>query len=145
MQSLINWTYGSRPYSDGQYLVMVKTPSGNTRISTDCFISNNGWETYTDYVVEAYCAYDDIKPLGNAYLFDEKSHQINNKTLRDFHIDIVGKFCDDIRNTIEWNAVPYVNVHIVFLDTFNEYLRKFYNVKFDHDTLQFIECEKMNS
>lgn len=142
MQSLINWTYGSRPYSDGQYLVMVKTPGGNTRISTDCFIPSNGWETYTDYAVEAYCAYDDIKVLGSTYLFDEKSHQINNKTLRDFHIDIVGKFCDDIRNTTEWNAIPYVNVHNVFLDTFNEYLRKFYNVKFDHNTLQFIECEK---
>lgn len=142
MQSLINWTYGSRPYSDGQYLVMVKTPGGNTRISTDCFIPSNGWETYTDYAVEAYCAYDDIKLLGSTYLFDEKSHQINNKTLRDFHIDIVGKFCDDIRNATKWNAVPYVNVHNVFLDTFNEYLRKFYNVKFDHNTLQFIECEK---
>ena len=142
MQSLINWTYGSRPYSDGQYLVMVKTPGGNTRISTDCFIPSNGWETYTDYAVEAYCAYDDIKLLGSTYLFDEKSHQINNKTLRDFHIDIVGKFCDDIRNTTEWNAIPFANVHIVFLNTFDEYLRKFYNVKFDHNTLQFIECEK---
>lgn len=146
MQSLINWTYGSRPYSDGQYLVMAKTPSGGTRISMDCYINyarpGDGWEKYTYDAIEAYCSLDDIKPLGSVYLFDEKSHQINNKTLRDFHIDIVGKFCDDIRNTTEWNAIPYVNVHNVFLDSFNEYLRMFYNVKFDHNTLQFIECEK---
>ena len=145
MQSLINWTYGNCPYNEGKYLILVKLPGGGHKISVDCYGSDGHWEMHSQLSVDAYCSFDDIKPLGSVFLFDEKSHKINNKTLRDFHIDIVSKFCDDIRNTTEWNAIPYVNVHNVFLDTFNEYLRKFYNVKFDHNTLQFIECEKMNS
>lgn len=80
MQSLINWTYGYQPYSDGEYLVLVKTPSGGTRISTDCYIPGNGWETYTDYAIEAYCSFDDIKNVSCAYLFDNDSHPVNNKT-----------------------------------------------------------------
>lgn len=141
MQSLINWTYGNCPYNEGEYLILVKLPGGGHKISVDCCGLDGHWETYTDYVVEAYCSFDDIKPLGSVYLFDENSHQINNKTLRDFHIDIVGAFCDDIRDNKD-AAIPSVNKHFVFLDTFNEYLRKFYNVKFDHNTLQFIECDK---
>ena len=71
MQSLINWTYGYQPYSDGEYLVLVKTPSGRTRISTDCYIPGNGWETYTDFAIEAYCSFDDIKSVSCSFLFDE--------------------------------------------------------------------------
>lgn len=136
MQSLINWTYGYQPYSDGEYLVLLKTPSGGTRISTDCYIPGNGWETYTDYVIEAYCAFDDIKSIGGAYLFDENAHPVNNKTLRDFHLDITGSFCNDIR---DGDDEPYKNKHFVFLNKLDDYLRDRYGVKFDSNTLQFIE------
>ena len=138
MQSLINWTYGCQPYSDGEYLVLVKTPSGGTRISTDCYIPGNGWETYTDYAIEAYCSFDDIKNVSCAYLFDNDSHPVNNKTLRDFHLDITGSFCDDIKSDIEGKNI-YENRHYVFLNKFDDYLRGRYNVKFDPNTLQFIE------
>ena len=137
MQSLINWTYGCQPYSDGEYLVLVKTPSGGTRISTDCYIPSTGWETYTDYAIEAYCSFDNIKNLSCSYLFDENSHYINNKTLRDFHVDICGSFYNDVKNNNDTNI--YENKHYVFLHKFEEYLRERYNVKFDPNTLQFIE------
>lgn len=136
MQSLINWTYGYQPYSDGEYLVLLKTPSGETRISRDCYIPGNGWETYTDYVIEAYCAFEDIKPMSSTYVFDENAHIINNKTLRDFHLDITGSFCDDIR---DGDNEPYKNKHFVFLNELDDYLRDRYGVKFDSNTLQFIE------
>ena len=137
MQSLINWTYGNHPYSDGEYLVLVKTPSGGTRISTDCYIPSIGcWETYTDYAIEAYCAFDDIKPIGGAYLFDENAHPVNNKTLRDFHLDITGSFCDDIR---DGDNEPYKNTHFVFLNKLDDYLIDRYGVKFDSNTIQFVE------
>lgn len=136
MQSLINWTYGYQPYSDGEYLVLVKTPSGETRISTDCYIPGNGWETYTDFAIEAYCSFEDIINVSCTYLFDNDSHPVNNKTLRDFHIDITGSFCDDIRNG---DNEPYKNKHFVFLNKLDDYLREIYNVKFDSNTLQFIE------
>ena len=138
MQSLINWTYGYQPYSDGEYLVLVKTPSGGTRISTDCYTPVNGWETYTDYVIEAYCAFEDIKSVSCSFLFDENSHPVNNKTLRDFHLDITGSFCDDIKKDTEGKNI-YENKHYVFLNKFDDYLRERYNVKFDSNTLQFIE------
>ena len=138
MQSLINWTYGYQPYSDGEYLVLVKTPSGGTRISTDCYIPGNGWETYTDYAIEAYCSFDDIKNVSCSYLFDNDSHPVNNKTLRDFHLDITGSFCDDIKSDTEGKNI-YENRHYVFLNKFDDYLRERYNVKFDPNTLQFIE------
>ena len=136
MQSLINWTYGCQPYSDGEYLVLVKTPSGGTRISTDCYIPGNGWETYTDYAIEAYCAFDDIKNVSCAYLFDNDSHPVNNKTLRDFHLDITGSFCDDVKNDRDTNV--YENKHFVFLKKLDDYLKEKYNVEFDSNTLQFI-------
>lgn len=136
MQSLINWTYGYQPYSDGEYLVLIKTPSGGTRISRDCYIPGDGWEKYTDYVIEAYCAFEDIKPMGSTYLFDENAHVVNNKTLRDFHLDITGSFCDDIR---DGDNEPYKNKHFVFLNKLDDYLRERYGVEFDSDTLQFIE------
>lgn len=136
MQSLINWTYGYQPYSDGEYLVLIKTPSGETRISRDRYIHSNGWETYTDYVIEAYCAFEDIKPMCSTYLFDENAHIVNNKTLRDFHIDITGSFCNDIR---DGDNEPYKNKHFVFLNKLDDYLRDRYGVKFDSNTLQFIE------
>ena len=138
MQSLINWTYGCQPYSDGEYLVLVKTPSGGTRISTDCYIPGNGWETYTDYAIEAYCSFDDIKNVSCSYLFDNDSHPVNNKTLRDFHLDITGSFCDDIKSDTEGKNI-YENRHYVFLNKFDDYLRERYNVKFDSNTLQFQE------
>lgn len=138
MQSLINWTYGCQPYSDGEYLVLVKTPSGGTRISTDCYIPGNGWETYTDYAIEAYCAFEDIKQMCSTYLFDENSHIVNNKTLRDFHFDITGSFYYDVKNDTEGKNI-YENKHYVFLNKLEEYLREIYNVKFDSNTLQFIE------
>ena len=137
MQSLINWTYGNHPYSDGEYLVLVKTPSGGTRISTDCYIPGNGWETYTDYAIEAYCSFDDIKNVSCSYLFDDNSHPVNNKTLRDFHVDICGSFYNDVKNNNDTNI--YENKHYVFVNKFEEYLRENYNVKFDSNTLQFIE------
>lgn len=136
MQSLINWTYGYQPYSDGEYMVLIKTPSGGTRISRDCYIPGNGWEIYTDYVIEAYCAFEDIKPMDSTYLFDENSHIVNNKTLRDFHLDITGSFCDDIR---DGDNEPYKNKHFVFLNKLDDYLRDRYGVKFDSNTLQFVE------
>ena len=138
MQSLINWTYGYQPYSDGEYLVLVKTPSGGTRVSTDCYIPGNGWETYTDYVIEAYCSFDDIKNVSCAYLFDNDSHPVNNKTLRDFHLDVTGSFCYEVKNDTEGKNI-YENMHYVFLNKLEEYLRERYNVKFDSNTLQFIE------
>lgn len=136
MQSLINWTYGYQPYSDGEYLVLIKTPSGGTRISRDCYIPGECWEKYTYDVIEAYCAFEDIKPMGSTYLFDENSHIVNNKTLRDFHLDITGSFCDDIRNG---DNEPYKNKHFVFLNKLDDYLRDRYGVKFDSNTIQFIE------
>jgi hypothetical protein len=136
MQSLINWTYGYQPYSDGEYLVLLKTPSGGTRISRDCYIPSDGWEKYTYDVIEAYCAFEDIKPMGSTYLFDENAHIINNKTLRDLHLDITGSFCDDIRNG---DNDAYKNKHFVFLSKLDDYLRDRYGVKFDSNTLQFIE------
>ena len=136
MQSLINWTYGYQPYNDGEYLVLLKTPSGGTRISMDCYIPGDGWETYTDYVIEAYCSLDDIKPMGSTYLFDENAHIVNNKTLRDFHLDITGSFCDDIR---DGDNEPYKNKHFVFLNKLDDYLRDRYGVKFESNTLQFVE------
>jgi hypothetical protein len=138
MQSLINWTYGYQPYSDGEYLVLIKTPSGGTRISRDCYIPGDGWETYTDYVIEAYCAFEDIKSISGGYLFNENSHPVNNKTLRDFHLDITGSFCDDIKKDTEGKNI-YENRHYVFLNKFDDYLRERYNVKFDPNTLQYIE------
>ena len=138
MQSLINWTYGYQPYSDGEYLVLVKTPCGGTRISTDCYTPVNGWEKYTDYVIEAYCAFEDIKSVSCSFLFDKNSHPVNNKTLRDFHLDITGSFCDDIKKDTEGKNI-YENKHYVFLNKFDDYLRERYNVKFDPSTLQFIE------
>lgn len=136
MQSLINWTYGYQPYSDGEYLVLIKTPSGGTRIARDCYIPGDCWEKYTYDVIEAYCAFEDIKQIGSTYLFDENSHIVNNKTLRDFHLDITGSFCDDIRNG---DNEPYKNKHFVFLNKLDEYLRDRYGVKFDSNTIQFIE------
>lgn len=138
MQSLINWTYGYQPYSDGEYLVLVKTPSGRTRISTDCYIPGNGWEKYTDFAIEAYCSFDDIKSVSCSFLFDEDSHPVNNKTLRDFHLDITGSFCDDIKRDTEGKNI-YENKHYVFLNKLDDYLRERYNVKFDSNTLQFQE------
>ena len=138
MQSLINWTYGYQPYSDGEYLVLVKTPSGRTIISTDCHIPGNGWETYTDYVIEAYCSFDDIKSVSCSFLFDEDSHPVNNKTLRDFHLDITGSFCDDIKSDTEGKNI-YENKHYVFLNKLDDYLIERYNVKFDSNTLRFQE------
>ena len=136
MQSLINWTYGYQPYNDGEYLVLIKTPSGGTRISRDCYIPGERWEKYTYDVIEAYCAFEDIKPMGSTYLFDENAHIVNNKTLRDFHLDITGSFCDDIRNG---DNEPYKNKHFVFLNKLDDYLRDRYGVKFDSNTIQFIE------
>ena len=138
MQSLINWTYGYQPYSDGEYLVLIKTPSGGTRISTDCYIPGDCWEKYTYDVIEAYCAFEDIKQMGSTYLFDENSHIVNNKTLRDFHLDITGSFYYDVKNDTEGKNI-YENKHYVFLNKLEEYLRERYNVKFDSNTLQFIE------
>lgn len=136
MQSLINWTYGYQPYSDGEYLVLIKTPSGGTRISRDCYIPGDGWEKYTYDVIEAYCSLDDIKPMGSTYLFDENAHFVNNKTLRDFHLDITGSFCDDIR---DGDNEPYKNKHFVFLNKLDDYLRDRYGVKFESNTLQFVD------
>jgi hypothetical protein len=140
MQSLINWTYGYQPYNDGEYLVLLKTPSGGTRISMDCYINYNrpgdGWEKYTYDVIEAYCSLDDIKPMGSTYLFDENAHIVNNKTLRDFHLDITGSFCDDIR---DGDNEPYKNKHFVFLNKLDDYLRDRYGVKFESNALQFVE------
>ena len=136
MQSLINWTYGYQPYNDGEYLVLIKTPSGGTRISRDCYIPGESWEKYTYDVIEAYCSFEDIKTMGSTYLFDENSHIVNNKTLRDFHLDITGSFCDDIRNG---DNEPYKNKHFVFLNKLDDYVRARYGVKFDRNTIQFIE------
>jgi hypothetical protein len=74
--------------------------------------------------------------MGSIYLFDEDTHIVNNKTLRDFHLDITSNFCDDIRNG---DNEPYKNKHFVFLNKLDDYLRDIYGVKFDINALQFIE------
>ena len=140
MQSLINWTYGNCPYNEGKYLILVKLPGGGHKISVDCYGSDGLWEVHSQLSVDAYCSFDDIKPLGSTYLFDEKSHQINNKTLRDFHLDITEAFCDDIRDNKDI-ATPSVNKHFVFLDIWSEYIREEYGVKFEPHKLQFVELK----
>jgi hypothetical protein len=144
MQSLINWTYGYQPYSDGQYLVLIKTPSGGTRISTDCYNNmyrpGDGWEKYTNDVIEAYCSFDDIISVRDVYLFDENVHYLNNKTLRDLHCDVVNRFCNDIR---DGDKEIYKNKHFTFVKILEDYLREVYNVKFEPNKLQFVDKDEL--